>query len=259
MLKRLISLAAFALLITVVVGCTESSLTGDYDVAGAKPGSVEDGWLGNGMPSGAHFNLNLIGVPNDKTADMTGNNGRRIFVPLEGQTKIMLTEGEFQVLDANGTDGEAAFQLPNPDEDCDGVTEYSVFVRELGKPGGSAVMESCYTDVVTGEEYCASDVDGGVIEVYLSRDTGKPKTTNVSKNLLYVDYCASWEEVSDGVFECKRWTITPLFGSVAEDFFWKYDNDGLKLAQLRFYDVSTDTGYGLVECIDQQEVVYLPE
>src|SRR3989338_11328150 len=71
---------------------------------------------GNGAPSGAHYNLNLIGVPKGKTADMTGNNGHRIFVKLTGGTKIMLAEGDFQVLDANGTDGSAAFQLPLPAE-----------------------------------------------------------------------------------------------------------------------------------------------
>src|SRR3989344_3255891 len=81
---------------------------------------------GNGAPSGAHYNLNLIGVPKNKTADMTGNNGRRIFVPLEGKTRILLTEGDFQVLDANGTDANgASFQLPNPDPDGDGTTVYS--------------------------------------------------------------------------------------------------------------------------------------
>ena len=37
---------------------------------------------GNGVPSGAHYDLNLIGVPQGKTADMTGDNGHRIFVPL---------------------------------------------------------------------------------------------------------------------------------------------------------------------------------
>ena len=44
---------------------------------------------GNGAPSGPHYNLNIIGVPKDKTADMTGNNGHRIFVPLLGKTSIL--------------------------------------------------------------------------------------------------------------------------------------------------------------------------
>src|SRR5262249_60391823 len=39
---------------------------------------------GNGAPSGSHYTLNIIGVPKGKTADMTGNNGSRIFVLLNG-------------------------------------------------------------------------------------------------------------------------------------------------------------------------------
>src|SRR5205814_1176518 len=33
---------------------------------------------GNGAPSGSHYNLNIIGVANPKTADMTGANGHTI-------------------------------------------------------------------------------------------------------------------------------------------------------------------------------------
>src|SRR5262245_33340660 len=102
--------------------------------------------LGNGAPSGTHYNLNMIGVPKQKTADMTGDNGHRIFMSLEGKTKVMLSEGVFAVLDANGTDGTASFQLPNPDPLNSGVTKYSVFARALGKPGGSATITTCATD-----------------------------------------------------------------------------------------------------------------
>ena len=37
---------------------------------------------GNGAPSGAHYNLNIIGVENPKNSDMTGSNRHTIFVPL---------------------------------------------------------------------------------------------------------------------------------------------------------------------------------
>ena len=201
---------------------------------------------GNGAPSGAHYNLNIIGVPKDKTADMTGNNGHRIFVPLEGKTKILLAEGDFQVLDANGTDVNGAkFQLPNPDPDGDGITSYSVYVRALGKPGGSAKMQSCYTDA-TGT-WCAVTWDGGVEQIEVSRSKGKSTFTNVSRDLLYVDYCTSWVDANlDGVFtadECTNVDQVPLFGADAEEFFWEYDNKGLKVAQLRFYEVPTDTSW----------------
>src|SRR5262245_23826633 len=66
---------------------------------------------GNGAPSGQHYNLNIIGTTAKK---MEVDNGNVIFVPLAGKTKISLLEGDdFQVLDKNGTDGEAVFQLPN--------------------------------------------------------------------------------------------------------------------------------------------------
>lgn len=210
---------------------------------------------GNGAPSGPHYNLNIIGVSKNKSADMVGNNGHRIFVPLSKKAKIYLTESDdfngIKVLDANGTDGNgAAFALPNPDPDGDGVTEYSVYVRALGKPGGSAVMQSCYTDG-TGE-WCASDIglnDGvsDVTPIEIKRQNGKGKSTftNVSKDLLYVDYCTLWdmEEASLTFGECLDVDQIPLFSVDTLGYLWDYDNHGLKVAQLRFYEVPTDTGW----------------
>jgi hypothetical protein len=190
--------------------------------------------FGNGAPSGAHYNLNLIGVPKGKTADMTGNNGRRIFVPLWGNAKILLTEGDFQVLDANGTDGSAAFQLPNPDPDGDFTTDYSVFIRALGKPGGSAVIQTCYT--FEGDEWCAADFEGGVDPVTVTRNKGKSTFTNVSRDLLFVDVCVEFDEDTG---ECLDVDQVPLFGDDTLGYLWDYENSGLKLAQLRFYEIPT--------------------
>jgi hypothetical protein len=110
---------------------------------------------GSGAPSGPHYNLNIIGVPKNKIADMTGNQGHRIFVPLKGSCKIDLGPGDFQVLDANCTKGNASFQLPNPDPDNDGETIYSVWARALGKPGGQSTTTTCATDPLTGDEWCS--------------------------------------------------------------------------------------------------------
>jgi len=180
---------------------------------------------GSGAPSGAHYNLNIIGVPKGKTADMTRGSGHRIFVPLEGNCKINLSAGDFQVLDGNCTDGPAAFQLPNPDPDNDGVTEYSVYARALGKPGGKSTTTTCATDPTTGEEWCS------VYSMVLVREKGKSSFTNVSKVLLYV-----YADIN-GDGEVERY---PLFDAALQDYFWSYDNNGLKLAQLRFYPVSTN-------------------
>jgi hypothetical protein len=177
---------------------------------------------GNGAPSGAHYNLNIIGVPQGKT--MSNDGGNVIFVPLTGSTKILLSEGSFDVLDKNGTDGSAAFQLPNPDPDNTGTTTYSVYARALGKPGGSSKTTTCATDPTTGELYCS------VYTSVLVRNSGKSSFTNVSKELLYVYADINGDGTLDRV---------NLFGDALTDYYWQYDNTGLKLAQLRFYQVPT--------------------
>ena len=208
---------------------------------------IGNAFAGNGAPNGAHYNLNIIGVPKDKTADMDGSNGHVIFVPLYGKAKIILTESDnfnqMQVLDANGTDRDGAtFALPNPDPDRDGTTDYSVYIRALGKPYGEAVMQSCYTEY-DGDEWCADDFLGGVEPITVQRRKGKSTFRNVSKDLLYVDFCVEWVETTVGVWECMDVDQVPLFSEDVEEYFWEYDNKGLKLAQLRFYEVPTDTGW----------------
>jgi hypothetical protein len=191
---------------------------------------------GNGAPTGPHYNLNIIGVPKNKTADMTGNNGHRIFVPETGTAKIWLSQGDFAVLDANGTDANgAAFQLPLPAEcyaTVDPVTgdvvtpttctvRYTVWIRALGKPGGHADMYTCVEDAEYGT--ICSDPDWWV---EVTRSKGKSTFTNVSKELLFM----SADVDADGQIEHVQ-----LFDRLFDTYYWQYDNYGLKLAQLRFY------------------------
>src|SRR6516164_9474070 len=103
---------------------------------------------GNGAPGGPHYELNIIGVPKAKTANMSGADGHTIFVDL-GTTSVSKTSdinlqpGPFGVIDANGTGGSAAlFQLPNPT-----TTNYTIWARALGKPGGFATESTCATDI----------------------------------------------------------------------------------------------------------------
>ena len=191
--------------------------------------------FGNGAPTGTHYNLNWIGVPQGKTADMTGANGHVIFVALVGNTKIMLCEAGvgadclnvsgYQVLDANGTDGFASFALPNPDPTNSGTSLYSVYVRALGTPGGSATNTTCGVDPAL-----VSDTICSVFQVDLSRTKGQQTFQNVSKEMLYV------YAILPGQTTISR---VPLFDSRLQDYFWNYDNNGLKLAQFRFYPVPT--------------------
>jgi len=158
---------------------------------------------------------------------MTGSSGHTIFVWESGNSKINLTEGStYKVLDRNGTDGNGAtFQLPNPDPDGDGITIYSVFARALGKPGGQSTTTLCLEDKVTLDIYCSTE---SLVSV---RSGGKSTFTNVSKTLLtaYVDLD------DDGSLE-----RVGLFSNDAYSYFWDYVNNGLKLLQLRFYEIPTN-------------------
>lgn len=181
---------------------------------------------GNGAPSGHHYTLNLIGVPKQKSAAMEGNHGHRIFVKLEGKSKIWLEEGpDFEVTDANGTDGNGArFRLPNPDPDGDGETEYSVYARALGGPGGTSTTTTCATDMDGVTTYCS------MYQMVLVRDSGKRAFRNYSRELLYL-----YQDIDgDGTVE-----RVPLFDQRLQGYYWDYDNNGMKLVQLRFYPVAT--------------------
>jgi hypothetical protein len=217
----LVTLAALTL-----AGCDSS--TTSPSATSPQPSKASLSLTGNGAPSGAHYNLNIIGVPKDKSADFSGGNGGRIFVDLVGSTKINLTEGSFAVLDANGTDGTAAFQLPNPDNGT-GQLAYSVWVRALGKPGGSASMATCFTELSTATTWCNS----GDLVVGLNRVAGGQKFVDVSKQLLQV--CADVN--SDPLVTDLQ--LVSLFSTLGTDYFWQYDNNGLRLAQMRFYPIST--------------------
>ena len=217
----------FAVVLALVMALTLCSGIALAD----KPGSTDTDFNGNGSPSGPHYNLNIIGVPQDKTADMTGNNGHRIFINLEGKSKILLAQGadifDFAVLDANGTGNSAAtFQLPNPDPDQDGTTWYSVYCRLRGKPDKS--IKFVTTAELDGEKYVG-------MELVRTREKGNGKNSfeNVTKYLLYVQV-----EI-DGVTKS-----VPIFSPNLAGFTWYWDvtNNGCKIVQLRFYELETDTG-----------------
>jgi len=239
-----------ALALATLTGCSDDATSPAAGPAYSPALGVSA--TGNGAPSGAHYTLNIIGVPKAKSANFDGGNGSRIFVGLgkDGEpahTRINLIEGEFGVLDADGTDGTASFQLPNPDPDGDGTTAYSVYVRALGKPGGKASLQTCYEDDLG--TWCAVSFAGGVEPITLQRTkSGVAKFTNVSKDLLYVDYCTAWDAGLDGILGtsddvCTSVDQVPLFGDDLLSYFWSYDNQGLRLAQLRFYEVPTDTPF----------------
>jgi len=184
---------------------------------------------GNGAPSGSHYSLNIVGVPRAKNANPDFASGHVIFVSLGSKdvgvsTKILLSQnadGVFDVLDKNGTDGEASFSLPAPGG-------YTVWARALGKPGGQAKITTCATDIVITDPAVICSTQNEVIV----RDKGKSSFRNVTDALttIVLDPVAN----ADAVTACGGTTVS-LFNPCLEGLFWQYDNNGLKLLQVRFY------------------------
>ncbi len=191
---------------------------------------------GNGAPNGTHYNLNIIGKDQCTTDPMTNSNGHVIFVLLNGGdvatnlngklasaiskvNKIYLQEAPdantFAVLDGNACDGNGAlFELPNP------TNGYSIWARALATPGGSATMTTCATDPLTGDIVCST------LNVLLTRTKGQSTFANVTTQLTTITFI----DPATG----KTVTVS-IFDPALQDYFWNYQNNGLRLAQLRFY------------------------
>ena len=187
---------------------------------------------GNGAPTGPHFNLNIHGVAGGQ--GFNGNNQNDIFVPLQGKCQINLVQApttDYQVLQPDCVNNPpASFELPAPcaiDSTsglCSGTTTfYSVWARALGKPGGSSSTQTCATDPNDGQLVCSI---GAFVSVQ-TRKSGKSSFSDVSGDLLFLTTCAT-----NG-----KTVSTPIFSQNYQNYFWQYDNQGLKLLQLRFYQV----------------------
>ena len=157
--------------------------------------------------------------------------------------------GDFGVIDANGTDGDGAiFGLPDP---CAGVSStdgctptYSVWARaKAGK--GSVTITTCADETGTGFDG-TDDVWCGSNGVTLSKATAR-KAINVTNNLLFMTITVddttdpqlaacidSGPNSTDG--QPDQYNIA-IFDQCFENYFWNYDNNGLKVLELRFYFV----------------------
>ncbi len=210
---------------------------------------------GNNAPSGPHFNLNLIGIKDDHQKNMVDcDSGHRIFVKLgqpKGKSALPSTTNinlvsceavtgdpecmDFAVLDCDGTDGDATFMLPNPDPGMERCTRYSVWMRPLGSPKGdpSFKMTTCATECLewTGD-VCTSlgDLVCSTEYVEMTRTKGQMRFQDVSLELLTM--CVWVYNTTTLEWELQRHY---LFDDMFVNYFWKYENNGVKLAQLRFY------------------------
>lgn len=208
------------------------------------------GQVGQGL-SGPHYNLNIIGVPKDKTVpDMTGSNRHVIFVPLQSggdvsrQVKIQYIAGdEFQVIDGNATDDNLAIiEVPSSDGLADPC--YDVYAVGLGTPNGNAIItaECAFDEDLVGGGTCT---DALLLDTFtVNRTNGgsnKPKRIDITDifratgclDIVEDDVCSTGDLQFTNVW---IFNIPNLLS-----YMWDYDNNGLKLMQVRFY-LSEDCG-----------------
>ena len=220
---------AVAVLAALALAACAESPTAPFDenlTAGPIANAPLPANFATGFPSGATlYKFNLLGVPKGKTASMTGDEGKRMFVPAWGNAKIYLYEGPFDILDANGTDGDGAkFQLPDPQIEDSEYTWYGVYIRPKGTPKGKMTLTSC--KIVDGEELCSTE------SYVLVRGTGKPQVENVSKELLTV--CLDLDQI----IEANPCDVREfLFDDTLAQYLWNVDNQGLRNAEVRFIEL----------------------
>jgi hypothetical protein len=125
--------------------------------------ALAGGDKGNGTPSGKHYNLNIIGVPNAKNVNFDGGEGSRIFVLRTGSTQFYVHGGtSYQILDHDGTDGKVGSGLEDPgiifpyDANKSPTWRVDIYVRLLGPKGSEANWTSYYYDAA-GDAYVLYD------------------------------------------------------------------------------------------------------
>lgn len=218
----------------------------------------------NPCPGEKEYQVNLIGVPKNKNPDMTNNNGRRIFVPLNGVTKIYMTGDtsplaglqcgdSFQVTDANATDGIGRLVVPctnvNAESTDPGVC-FDVYATPLGTPGGRAEVDVVCTfdDTVVGDlvEGSCEDVPLGSFDFDLVRNNGQPVQKDIT-NFMRASGCFDTDQSGTCDQGEKTFNNIWIFNLEAlQEYFWEYDNAGLRVTMLRFCEGTDCGGFGVV-------------
>ena len=229
-------------------------------------GPVKDdcSFAGNGFPKGSGikpvFRLKLLGRDLDRkeTWNYDPKSGNSIAVALNGNTKILLENSDdpdnvacknecpegFCVADPNGTDKDGATLcmkdpfpiydtpcIPGVDEtSCDEAATYRIFARVRGQ--GAMTFLTCVED--GGTEYCDT---GGTVTL------NPKKATDISQDLLTLCLEDSSGATSGvGLFDklCfdSGGVLIKCPGDAVDDeqYFWDVTNDGVRNAELRFYD-----------------------
>ncbi len=240
------------------------------------------------------FKFNIIGVSNPKNVNMDQGSGGVIFVNLNAPSQINLVcsddpevleeypdleEGSFDILDKDATDSGkqdpspgAILALPDPGldpyvegqqtETTDVWSDYSIYIRSLGKPGGWATITTCadlldstFAGLLPGELVRIinrNGLFGGYASVeqvgrqITERPKGKSIFTNVTAELLTIVFQVEVDTNPDPAITTivTYYIRVPIFDEMLENEYWEYDNNGLKLLQVWIYDNQTDVSEG---------------
>ena len=263
MKKLLFLIVAIVVLGLIISGCLPVVPPAEKD----ETAILTKGKPADKPPSGAHYNLNIIGKKSDWNAQGNFDNPDRhtMFVPEDmvdynltadtpcytpmgtptwapsdadyndprddfpGITIWMTQDDEFAVLDGNAFDDcKLEFQLA--------PGRYEVWIVAKAKPPKPGTLEEdeYYTDITGWVRYY--DIEDTKIEYVMC----KLGTLNVKKKL-------GWQDATDlFYFDTEygddMWVFTYL-GLLEEDlryeeaaYFWQYDNHGNKLVKVRFYE-----------------------
>ena len=246
MKKLLFLIVAIVVLGLIVSGCLPVVPPAEKDEAGilTKAPKVKP-------PSGAHYNLNIIGKKSDWSGGGSYDNPNRhtMFVP-ENTDEFELNETACSAPEPdvghgkvgpgitiwmtscdnkiNGDDCDFAVLDGNAFDDCKcefqlAPGKYEVWIVAKAKPGGN-------TDI-TGWLY---DPNLYPNEVFLKTDAGTINVKSSGKD---------WTDATDLFYYEGQWVFDYLQELIDDPdldpgaYFWQFDNKGNKLVKVRFYKV----------------------
>jgi hypothetical protein len=222
---------------------------------------------GNEAPNGAHYNVNLIGVPKAELSNFLGgnadnSNGSTIFMPLvtskqprnfrdgtcttpdgmqtdfvddSGPTfSTQAPDGKVRIYFDPNTEGR--FEITDRDA-VDGEARISIPVDPTD---GNAVLVDLYVRVLGKRGGCA-EISGYAADatglwwyagsILVSRTGGKSSFVNAT-DIFGVHYCP----VDLVTLTCSGPTVSlSVFNDIFTQYFWEVNNFKARLIQMRFY------------------------
>jgi hypothetical protein len=196
-------------------GCDDNEL-GDWDTCAYVDDVYQCGVISK--KQGAVFelpcNMNITGDGYDSDGDSIPDTALDSLVDCEHG---LTTDGEIVALDPKDYPPQA---------------NYQVWARALGKLDGSLTMTTCAT--VQGDS--GDELECSLESAVLTRTRGQQYFADVTDELtsLVVYVCVDWDATEEVCLDTDVVRFA-LFSGGTYDWFWNYANDGLRLAQLRFY------------------------